>query len=313
MAKTALLFPGQGSQYVGMGSAFYKDFPFAREVFDMAEEITRKPIKKLCFEGPLEELTVTANLQPAVTAVNMCASIALSREGIIPDYAAGHSVGEYSAFYSMGVLNDEDTFKLVNARGDLMDREANAHPGSMSALVGLDYDQVAGIVESVRGKGICSIANYNSPTQIVISGEKEPVEAAGVLAEAQGARAVPLPVSGAWHSELIVKARDDFKSFLDQAVFNAPKGTILLNVTGESEKDPGAIKEIMMGQICAPVQWCTIIQNMLDEGVEIFIEAGPRKVLTGLLRKIAPKGSPHKVFSVEDIDTLEKCLNKIRE
>lgn len=313
MAKTAFLFPGQGSQYVGMGAAFYKDFPFAREVFDAAEKITGKPIKRLCFEGPLEELTLTGNLQPSITTVNICATMALAENGITADYAAGHSLGEYSALYAMGVLSVEDTLKLVNARGDLMDREANAHPGAMAALIGLDYGQVEAIVKDVQDKGVCAIANYNSPTQIVISGEKGPVQAASELASDQGARAVPLPVSGAWHSQLMIKARDDFKSFLDQAVFNAPKGNILLNATGESEKDPAAMKEVMKGQICAPVQWCTIVQKLLDEPVDVFIEAGPGKVLQGLLRKIAPKGSPHKAFSVEDGETLEKFLNKIRE
>ncbi len=313
MAKTALLFPGQGSQYVGMGSAFYKDFPFAREVFDAAEEITGKPIKRLCFEGPLEELTLTANLQPAITAVDICAAKALAENGVTADYAAGHSLGEYSALYAMGVLSMEDTLRLVNARGDLMEREATAHPGAMAALIGLEYDQVAAIVDGVQDKGVCAIANYNSPTQIVISGEKAPVQAASEAASDQGARAVPLPVSGAWHSLLMTRARDDFKAVLDRVSFGPPRGAIFFNVTGGQEKDPDAIKAIMARQICAPVQWCTIVRKMLDESVGMLIEAGPGKVLLGLLRKIAPKGSPHKAFGVENGETLEKFLNKIRE
>jgi len=310
MSKSAVLFPGQGSQYVGMGAGFYQEFSFARELFEIAEEITRKPLKKLCFEGSMEELTQTVNLQPAITVVNLCGLMALEKEGFKADFVAGHSLGEYSALFARGIISIEDTLKLVNVRGELMEREANAHPGAMKAVIGLTFEEVAGILERVVDKGICSIANYNTHNQIVISGEPAAVDAASSALTGAKAKVVPLKVSGAWHSVLMAKARDDFKEVLNHISFAPPQGTILFNVSGEAESDPITIKKIMGEQICRPVLWCQIIQKMLEEGVDLFVEVGPKKVLQGLLSKIAPKDYAYRAYGVEDMDSLRHFLSQ---
>ncbi len=310
MGKTAVLFPGQGSQYVGMGKALYDEFAFAREIFELAEDITKKPIKQLCFEGPMETLTETANLQPALTAVIISAMTALTREGFTPDYAAGHSVSEYSALWNRSVITAEDALKLVSLRGDLMDRDAKAKPGAMSAILGLEYDQVKELVESAKAQGVCGIANYNSATQIVISGETDPVAAASKLAKERGGKAIPLKVNGAWHSSLMDDATRDFRQALEPVPFNAPIGPILFNVTGAREDDPARIKQIMSGQINSPVLWYEIMKNMLDDGVDVFVEVGPKQVLQGLLKKMAPKEAAPQIYGVEDVATLNAFLQR---
>jgi len=309
--RIAFLFPGQGSQVVGMGLDLYQEYDFVREIFDMVDEVTKTHISRLCFKGPMEELTLTVNLQPAVTAVNLACLAVLEKEGIQPDVTAGHSLGEYSALQSAGVVNPEETCRLVFKRGHLMHREATKHKGAMHAIVGLDIDAVREIVEEAQENGVVAVANHNTAEQIVITGAPDVVEFASELAKARGARAIPLRVSGAWHSELIRGAEKDFRAFLAEIPFNAPKLPVLFNVTAASESDPNEIKEIMARQLCSPVRWYDSVCRLQEDEIEVFAEVGPKKVLTGLLRKIIPDTYEHEVYNVDGMKGLEAFLKAV--
>jgi [acyl-carrier-protein] S-malonyltransferase len=294
-----------------MGQEFYKEYDFVRELFDMTEEITKINISRLCFKGPMEDLTATVNLQPAVTTVNLACLTIMEKEGIKPFVSAGHSLGEYSALYSSGVINQEDTIRLVYQRGNLMHREAVKNKGAMSAIIGLSIDELSRIVAEVRQEGIVAVANHNTEKQIVITGSPDQVGKVGLLVSEKGARAIPLKVSGAWHSELIKGAEDEFTDFLNRFSFNKPASSLILNVTGDFENDPAEILSIMAKQLCSPVKWYDTIQKLIEEQVEFFVEAGPGKVLAGLLKKILPKDYPRKIFNVNSMKSVDKFFNDI--
>jgi [acyl-carrier-protein] S-malonyltransferase len=296
MSSIAVVFPGQGSQYVGMGQALCQASPAARAVFETAESLSTLAIQRLCFEGPLEELTQTINLQPAVVAVDLACWLALKEAGIQPVAVAGHSLGEYPALVACGAISVEEALRLVSLRGRLMEREALAHPGAMSALMGLSPDEVLALTQEVDG--VVQPANFNTPQQTVITGSVEAVAAANALAKSRGAKAIPLKVSGAWHSPFMEAAGVDMRSALEDVVFQPLTCAHVPNTTGQPTRDVAVARQEIMGQLTSPVRWVQTVQALVAMGVDTFIEAGPKNVLAGLIKKTAPDGV--RVFNVED-------------
>jgi [acyl-carrier-protein] S-malonyltransferase len=259
----------------------------------------------------MEELTRTAHLQPAVTVLNLMSLRALAEAGIEPALVAGHSLGEYSALCAAGVVSPEAALRLTTERGRLMEREAGLHPGVMSAILGLDIDQVGAIVTEVGDLGIITVANHNSAQQIVISGEPAPLAAAAELAGARGGKAIALKVSGAWHSELVAGAVKDFSAFMATVDFHAPRLPLLFNVTAGEEQDPAAIRRIMSRQIASTVRWYEIMNQCLARGIRTFVEVGPKAVLSGLIKKIVPPDYQYRSFQVDTPTAVAKLAAEL--
>ncbi len=305
MERVAFLFPGQGSQSVGMAADLHDASQGAREVFERASEAIDLDLAALCFEGPEDELTKTVNAQPALLTAGMAAHTVLVERGFAPWAVAGHSLGEYTALVAAGSLTLEDGVRAVRERGRLMYEAGLAAPGTMAAVIGLDADAVDAVVADARAEGVVQAANYNAPTQVVISGELNAVNRAMELATERGARRViELKVSGAFHSELLEEARIGMQAFLSGIPIEKPRAIFIANVTGSAVEEPDEIRLRLVEQVVSPVRWVRSMRTLADLGAVRAIEAGPGSVLRGLMRKIAPDIPTAAGGRIEDIDKL---------
>ncbi len=313
MSKVAFVFPGQGSQTVGMCKAFYDQYPVAKRVFEEADEALGFSITKMCFEGPEDQLRLTYNTQPAIlTASTACAAV-LKEHGIKCDVAAGHSLGEYSALVNAGAMTFADAVRTVRKRGQFMQEAVPVGEGSMAAVLGLESDKIVEICQNVEadcGEAVQAV-NFNCPGQVVIAGAVNAVnKAIDALKEAGAKRAVLLPVSAPFHSTLMQPASERLAEVLAPIVISDAQIPVVANVTAKEVISGAEIKELLVKQAAMPVLWETSVRNMVADGVDTFVEVGPGKVLTGFTKKIA-KGLP--ALNVEDPESLEKTIAHFQE
>ncbi len=300
MSATAFLFPGQGSQYVGMGKDFYEQNIEAKALFEHADAVLGFSLTKICFEGPEEELRQTKNTQPAIFLHSMVAARIF--HGAQGSMAAGHSLGEYSALVYAGALTFEDALRLVRLRGELMQRAGVEQPGTMAAIVGLEPSVIGEVCCSAWDDGIVQAANFNSPGQIVISGSVSGVRKAMELAKGRGAKLVKeLPVSGAFHSPLMESAKSGLQSALEKTDIRDAEIPVYANVTAKPVQKADEIRRLLNEQLTSPVRWEETVRNMAADGASTFVEVGPGKVLQGLVKRVVPAAVTRGIEKIADI------------
>ncbi len=290
MAGLAFVFPGQGSQKVGMGAELEAERPelFERHLAS-ADLVSGLPIRRYCKEGPIEQLTRTDVAQPALFAVSLAVADAAAEIGLRPDYVAGHSLGEYTAAVIAGALSAQDGLRLVCERGRLMAGIQSERPGAMAAIIGLGREQLEELCRQASAAGTVSVANLNSPKQIVVSGEQAGITRLLELAKAAGAkRAVPLQVGAAFHSELMVPVQERLRETVEKVEFSDAATPLVAICSGRVLRTAGDIREALLTQIVSPVRWVEVVETLVGEGCSSFLEVGPGRVLSGLVRQIAP-------------------------
>jgi [acyl-carrier-protein] S-malonyltransferase len=309
MGKVAFIFPGQASQYSGMGKELAEKFVAAHAVFEEADNALGIPVSKMCFEGSEEELKLTANTQPAILTVSVAALRVLAEKGVTPDYVAGHSLGEYSALVAAGSLKFADAVKLVRKRGTYMQEAVPAGQGAMAAIMGLSPTVVLDVCKRAAQGEVCSAANLNSPEQTVISGHAGAVKRAVEIASQTGAkRAVMLAVSAPFHSELMKPAQDKLEQDLAAIKFADLQMPLVTNVDADTIRQGDEARSALIRQVTMPVRWEESMRLLLDEGVNTFVEVGPGRVLIGLMRQIERSVT---TLNVEDEKSLVATLDKI--
>jgi [acyl-carrier-protein] S-malonyltransferase len=303
-AKTALVFPGQGSQSVGMGRDLREHYPAAAAVFAAADEILDRPLSPIIFDGPEEVLQATGNTQLAVFVMNhVCYSLYAGAGGTF-DVTLGHSLGEYNALVAAGVIDFETALRLVDKRSSFMNEQALTHPGKMLAVLGLSDEEVTEVFSRFSGHGVAVIANYNCPGQVVISGDTFAMDEMAELLRSAGAKkVVPLRVSGAFHSPLMAEAERKLIEVLEATEFADAGVPVCSNFTGLLSTDGAALRESLHWQMTMPVQWTKSVQTVAAAGASRFVEAGPGRVLTGLIKRILPEGI--ELININSVETLE--------